>query len=204
MSETNAHETRRATNGRSTPPRWVLIAGGAVLLVAVVVAIVLATRGGGEPEPLEPEVVTLPVPTPTVEPVERAEGTAFAQALPSTVLQLALSAFAEEPSLVRAGALEAYRLDYTDGGTTEVVVLAGQWATPEEAAAAMADAVAAGTPEGAETTEGTVEVDGAQVGTSVLVAGDGTDTVWWTNGTVMLQATGPSGTVADVQTAYPL
>lgn len=202
MSETSAHESRREAGGRRRPPRWVLIVAGVVVLAVVAVVAVLLTRG--EPETPEAEVVTLPVPTPTIEPVERPEGTAFAQALPSEVLDLALAAFADEPSLVTAGALEAYRLDYTDGGDTDVVVLAGQWETAEEAAAAMAAAVTAGTPEGAEVTEGTVEVDGTQVGTSVLVAGDGTETVWWTNGTVMLQATGPSGAVADVHTAYAL
>jgi hypothetical protein len=193
---------------------------------------VVNNRGTTE-EVLEPEVVTLPVPTPTIEPVERPDGTAFQQALPSTVLDLALIELTADEELVAEGALESYRAVYGDGGDREVVVTAGQWPTAEEAAAVLDAQVAAalesgetesgategeaaadeeatdGPDESAEPAagtpdEGVVEVDGEQVGRWVLVPGDGTETVWWTNGTALLRATGPAGTVLDVHTAFGL
>lgn len=184
---------------RRRPPRWVWIAVGAVVLVVVAVVAYLAMNRP-EPEALEPEVVTLPVPTPTVEPVERPEGTAFAQALPSTVLQYALTGLADHPDLIAQGALESYVATYGDGGGAELTVVAGQWETPEEATAAL-EALAADAP---DAEQGPVQVEGADVGTYLLVPGEGTETISWTNGTALVQVTGPTGTVMDVHTAFPL
>ncbi|WP_250447777.1 hypothetical protein [Actinotalea sp. C106] len=219
-------------------PRWAFVVG-AVVLVAAVVGIILAVTNNAETAPPpDPEIVTLPVPTPTVDPVEREEGTAFFEALPSTILAFALTETAEEPELVDAGAIEAYRFDYSDG-SQEITVRAGQWADAEETEAALAEQLAAAAEEidaaraaapteedetaddqtAAEDAgtdaeeavatpgldEGTVAVDGEEVGRYVILTReDGTATAWWTNGTVLLQVDGAAGAVRDVYTGYPL
>ncbi|MBO1753436.1 hypothetical protein J4G33_16640 [Actinotalea sp. BY-33] len=215
-------------------PRWAFVVG-AVVLVAAVVGIILAVTNNAETAPPpDPQIVTLPVPTPTVEPAEREEGTAFFEALPSTILAFALTETAEESALVEAGAIEAYRFDYSDG-SQEITVRAGQWADAEETEAALAEQLAAadeeieaaraeapseeeaseeGTAEesaaeGAVAApgvdEGTVEVDREEVGRYVILTReDGTATAWWTNGTVLLQVDGPAAAVRDVYTGYPL
>ncbi|HWS58675.1 MAG TPA: hypothetical protein VN257_09055, partial [Actinotalea sp.] len=112
-------------------------------------------------------------------------------------------------TLVAAGALEGYRLVYTDGGSTTLVTSAGQWATPEEAGAEAASLVAAQVAAAGETEvpveEGAVLVDDTEVGRYVLVTrADGTGTITWTNGTVVLQIDGPVQALPDVHTAFPL
>lgn len=186
-----------------------LLVGLAVLVVAAVVAAVvlgLGGRGGGRVA--EPGTVVLPSPTPTVAPVARQPLTPFADSLPGSVLQYALASLAEHPPLLLAGALEAYRLDYSDGATGTVTVTAGQWPTPEEAGAALPALVAAaGTPpaDAEGPTSGEVLVGGAVAGTWTLTqAADGTGVMTWSNGTVVLQAVAPTADVArDVYAAYP-
>ncbi|WP_182112140.1 hypothetical protein [Actinotalea sp. JY-7876] len=209
---------------RRTPPVWLLVLGALVLVGAVVGGVLLLGDRGGDPAVApEPETVTLPLPTPTVEPVARAAGTAFSDALPSTVLAYALSELAEDPAGLQAGAVEAYRLAYTDGAAS-VVLLAAQWETPEEASAAYAVAVEAqtaaaaqagagdGAEEGSEdeastdTEEGAVTTtDGAEAGRYTIVPrGDGTATLTWWNGTAVLQLDGPTDDVRDLFAAFPL
>lgn len=190
--------------GRRRLPLWVPIGTGVLVVAAVVVAVVLLTGRQPEVAPVpEAEVVTLAPPSPTVEPIERAAGTPFLDALPSTVLAFALSSVAEEPSLLQSGALESYRLDYTDGSQT-VVVRAAQWPGADGAAAAFATAAAALTGTG-EPSEGPVEVDGAEVGRYLVVPGsEGAGTALWTNGTVLVQVEGPADSVKDVFAAFPL
>ncbi|MBX9244590.1 hypothetical protein ICW40_07180 [Actinotalea ferrariae] len=208
------------------PPLWVLI-GAAVLVVGGVVAgvLLLGDRGGNQTVP-EADVVTLPVPTPTVEPIAHEGGTAFAAALPATVLAHALSEAGEHLPLLSAGALEGYRHVYTDGATS-VTLLAGQWETPEEASArytamvqeqtaAVAAAGGSDAGDGAEeaegdaastdTTEGPVTtVDGTETGRYTLVPRtDGTGTLTWWNGTAVLQLDGPTEELLDLFTAFPL
>lgn len=127
---------------RRRPPLWLLVLIGVVVLGGVAAAVLLLMNREA-PEAPPAETVTLPAPTPTIDPIERAEGTAFAGALPSTVLQFALTEFVEHEPLMAAGALEAYRLTYSDGGADTLVVVAGQW---RDAAGATAqyDAVLAG------------------------------------------------------------
>lgn len=145
--------------------------------------------------------ITLASPTPTIAPVERQPISTFADALPSTVLDLALTAIAPQPTLVAANALEGYRLDYSDGGSVAVALDAGQWETPEEAVAAYAP-LAAATP---ATDSGSVDVGGAPVGSwTFSEAEDGTGTMTWTNGTALFQATGPAETVKSFYEAFPL
>lgn len=211
--------------------RTMLLIGGiaaAVVVIGGIVAIV-ASQGGDDavvlPTPTA-STVLLPVPTATVAPVPRAATTAFAAALPTTVLQYALATSAPEPTWVGAGAIEAYSESYSDGGTAKVVVVAGQWETPEAAAAyaqqlvaaipAMATAPAA-TPSSTASASasaaapagfpasGDVTAAGQKVGTFSLVdAGDGTGIAVWTNGSSVFRATAPIADLRNVYAAYPL
>lgn len=215
--------------GRRRPPMWLLIVIGLVV-VGVIVAVVLALANRTEPqaEVLNPETVTLAVPTPTVEPVVRDGGSAFLQSLPATVRAYALAEFVEYEPLLIAGALEGYQLTYTDG-TQNQVLYAGQWRDAASAEAALdgvlaaqaqpaADAAAAPAEETTdaatdaatagpvpEPEQGTVEVDGQQVGRYLFVQrADGTGSIWWTNTTVLLQIDGLAKDLRDVYAAFPL
>lgn len=220
---TGAEPGPGSSSGRRRPPVWALVAAAVVLVGVVVAAVVLLGNRDGDAGPApEAEVVTLPVPTPTVEAIPREGGTAFSQALPSTVLAHALSEVGEHVPFLTGGAVEAYRYVYTDGAAP-VVLLAGQWETPEEAsavyaalvqaqtaAAAEAGAADAGDGEegGSETDlqEGPVTTtDGAETGRYTLVPRpDGTGSVTWWNGTVVLQLDGPTEELLDLFTAFPL
>lgn len=156
-----------------------------------------------EPEPLPTVTVTAPAPTPTVDAMARAaEETAFQKALPSTVLQFALVSQAESPATLDAGAVEAWTFEYGDGART-VTVVAGQWATPEEAtAAAQAMMAAAGQP----TAQGDVLVGDQVVGTYAIMPGSTPDlaVATWHNGTTVFQATGPLDVIEEFYAAFPL
>ncbi|GEN80975.1 hypothetical protein [Actinotalea fermentans] len=112
---------------RRRPPLWLLIVIGVVVVGGIVAAVLLLT-GQDEPEAPPAATVTLPVPTPTIDPIQREPGTPFFDALPSTVLQYVLTETGESEDLLLGGALEGYRLVYSDGGATTLTVLAGQWA----------------------------------------------------------------------------
>ncbi|WP_199423415.1 hypothetical protein [Actinotalea solisilvae] len=222
-SSTPATPAASTPPGRRRPPVWALVAAAVVLVGVVVAAVLLLGDRGGEAGPApEAEVVTLPVPTPTVEAIPREGGTAFSQALPSTVLAHALSEVGEHVPFLTSGAIEAYRYVYTDGAAP-VVLTAGQWETPEEAsgvyaalvqaqtaAAAEAGAADAGDGEEGESAtdlqEGPVTTtDGAETGRYTLVPRpDGTGTVTWWNGTAVLQLDGPTEELLDLFTAFPL
>lgn len=201
--------TEEPGTGRRKPPLWLLVGGGVLVVgLAVVAVLVLGNRGGPAPETPVAETVTLPVPTPTVDAVAREAGTAFSDALPSTVLTFALTELVEEPSVLAAGAVEAYRLAYSDGGSGALAAVGGQWATPEAAEAAYQAMVAQQVPElGAdlEVEEGAALVAGTEVGRYTLVPrADGSGTVTWRNGTVVVQVDGPATALADVFAAFPL
>ena len=194
-------------------PVWVFILVGVLLVGAAGTSALLMSNRGGAIAPVA-EVVTLPVPTATIDPIERSEGTAFYEALPSTILAFALSDSADAPSLLELGAIEAYRLDYTDGSDS-VAVLAGQWPTDEAATAAfgemtgaVAEAEDAGTTAGptADPAEGgEVTVDGTVVGTwTMTVDPDGSGELTWSNGTAVLQLSGQADELRDVYSAFPL
>ncbi|MCF4119447.1 hypothetical protein L1785_00430 [Antribacter sp. KLBMP9083] len=160
-------------------------------------------RSDEEPEPLPTVTVTAPAPTPTVDAMARApEETAFQKALPSAVLQFALVSQAESPATLDAGAVEAWTFEYGDGSRT-VTVVAGQWATPEEATAAtQAMMAAAGQP----TAQGDVLVGDQVVGTYVITPGSAADlaVATWHNGTAVFQATGPLDVIEEFYAAFPL
>lgn len=200
----------RARPGRR--PWW--IAGGLLLLLVVVGVIVWAVTGGeDEPaaEPTTPPAVTItnPLPTPEVAPMAKEPGTPLYDLLPTTVLQFALSATtAEEPGLApwTEGALEVHRLTYVDAEGTELIVVATQWETAEDAevARAAADAaVAAELPDAVATTD-PVQVGEAQTGTATTRAGDPTGVVTWSNGTAVLRAEGPAEAMRNVFLAFPI
>jgi hypothetical protein len=229
---------------RRRPPLWLLILAGALVVALVVVAVVVLGNRGEDHEIPVAETVTLSVPTPTIDPVAREAGTAFLDSLPSTLLAYSLTEVAEHPPLLADGALEGYRLVYSDGGGTDLIVLAGQWrdaasaqavldrvvaAQPaagtvvtvepgaateaaddqatDETASEAGDASAEPTAEAPsfEVVQGSVEVDGTQVGTYLIVPhADGTGTAWWTNGTVLIQVDGPAAALRDFYAAFPL
>ncbi len=190
--------------------RRLVVLVGLLVVVGLVLALLAWVWPGfaRSDAPAEPEptvTVTADPPTPTLEPVARTGTTAFAQALPDTVLDLVLRSDSATDAWTAARALEAYQLEYADGegdDATRVTVVAGQWPTSAEAEAASDDLVAAaGTP----TEEGDVEVAGEVAGRyAVTDAGDGRATVTWRNDTAVLQATGPADVVTDVYAAFPL
>ncbi|MBD5785499.1 hypothetical protein IF650_04835 [Cellulosimicrobium terreum] len=189
--------------------RFVAVLGLLVVLALVVALLAFVwpgfARSDAAADPAPTVTVTAPEPTPTLDPVARTSDTAFAKVLPSTVLAFVLTG--EEPvdAWTSAGAIEAYALTYADGegpDATTVTVTAGQYASADEAAAAAAALVEAA---GGADEEGEVTVGGDAAGAySVSGDDDGTSTVTWYNGTAVLQATGPTGVVEDVYSAYPL
>ncbi|MFS0704980.1 hypothetical protein AB6N23_10700 [Cellulomonas sp. 179-A 9B4 NHS] len=202
-------------------PAWLLPAaiGAGVLVVAGVVAGVLLTRDGAETPAATATTVVLPSPTPTVAPVAREATTAFASALPTSVLEYALATSAPDEEWLAAGALEAWTETYTDGGYGQITVRAAQFETPEEAATFAAALTAALPPEpvhatsdpgeGMETPElpmsGDVEAGGTVVGTYAVVdAGDGVGHAVWQNGTAVLHMTVPVDDAADAYAAFPV
>ncbi|WP_136518387.1 MULTISPECIES: hypothetical protein [Cellulomonas] len=199
-------------------PRWLLpvAVGVAVLVVAGVVTGVLLSRDGERTPAATASTVLLPSPTPTVAPSPRAATTAFASALPASVLQYALATSEEDAEAVGAGALEAWTETYTDGGDGTLTVRAAQFETPEEAAAYAASLVGAlptAAPSPSATSQdgpalpatGEVQADGAAVGSYTIAdAGDGTGVAVWQNGTAVLRLTAPVGDVADAYAAFPL
>ena len=204
--QTSGSETRKgsSTSAARRIPVWLYIVVG-VLLVALAgtAALVLSNRGGSMAQP-EAEVVTLPVPTPTVDPIAREEGTAFAAALPSTVLAFAMSESAPTTELDALGPLEAYRLAYTDGSST-LGLLAAQWATPEEATTAYETLLAASPDADAAPTTGEVEVDGSGVGSYTMATlADGSGVLTWSNGTAVLQLSGPADELMAVYSGFTL
>ncbi|MFF2270010.1 hypothetical protein ACFVTZ_17240 [Cellulosimicrobium cellulans] len=190
--------------------RRLVVLVGLLLVVGLVVALLAwgwpgFARADAAADPEPAVTVTADPPTPTLEPVARTGTTAFAQALPDTVLDLVLRSDSATDAWSTDRALEAYELVYADGEgdeATTVTVVAGQWPTVAEAETAAGDLVAAA---GEPTDTGDVEVAGEVAGTyAVTPAADGQVTVTWRNGTAVLQATGPADVVTDVYSAYPL
>lgn len=187
--------------------RLVVVVG---LLVVVLFLVLVAGfvwpgfwRGGATPQPVPTVTVTEAVPTPTVKAMERSgEETAFQKALPSAVLQFALGSLTEAKEPKGEGALEAWNAEYSDGDTGEVALLAGQWATEDEAAtAAAAWTRSAGEAE----SEGDVKVGKKVVGQYAIVpAKGGKAFVVWQNGTAVMRASGPADMMEDFYAAFPL
>lgn len=213
-------EPAAAEPAGSGRPRWLIpaIIGVVVLVVAaIVVGIVVSSNGDtDEAPPAVATTILLPSPTPTLEPVARPATTAFAVALPTTVLQYALATSVPDAEWQAAGAIEAYTETYSDGGSGTVTVRAGQWETPAEATAFAASLVAAvpaapapdpsASPTGPTLPQtGEVTAGGAAAGTyTISDAGDGTGIAVWTNGSAVFQVTGPVAEIVDFYNAFPL
>ena len=189
-------------------PPWLPWAiGGVLALVVVIVAILLLTGGDDAQDPSTPATVEVvgPEPTPVGEPVARGEGSALFLALPDAVRQYVVTAIAPSDAFAAAAAIESVAATYTgplDGADVDYAVVVGQWPTPEEAAAHAATLVAAA---GAPLTTGEVTAAGVPAGTySILGVDDATSTVVWTNGTLVLQATGPAADIENFYLAFSL
>ena len=104
-------------------------------------------------------------------------------------------------------------------GIGTVAVQAGQWETPEEAAAFLATLTAALPAAGEAPADGAtaaaggpavllqedVLVAGQPTGTATVVdAGDGTGVAVWSNGTTVFRLTGPAADIRNLYAAYPL
>lgn len=200
--------TKKASPAVYRRRRLVVVVG---LLVVVLVLVLMAgfvwpgfwRAEGATPQPVPTVTVTAPAPTPTVKAMERADDeTAFQKALPSTVLQFALGSLAEAEEPKEQDALEAWSAEYADGGSGEVKLLAGQWATSDEAATAAAAWTRAA---GEADREGDVKVGKKVVGQyAIAPAKGGKAVVVWQNGTAVLQATGPADEIEDFYAAFPL
>ncbi len=180
---------------------------------------------GGSPVAAVTSTTVLPSPTPTIAPAAREKGSAFLDALPSSVLQYAWASVAPDDAWRASGALEAYDVGYTDGGSGKVTVRAGQWRTAAEVStvrtalvtdltskAAAPSATSMPTASTGPTTStapasstGDVTVAGATVGTWTIVPrADGSGTVVWSNGTTLFEVSAPAAELANLYAAFPL
>lgn len=156
-----------------------------------------------EPDPVPTVTVTASAPVPTVKPMQRPAGaTAFQEALPSTVLQFALTDMAETDAAEESDATEGWKVTYTDGADLDVEVTATQWPDADDAtASAEALTEAAGEAE----RSGDVKVGDDVVGQYSLTEADsGQRTMVWRNGTAVLEAKGPADVIEEFYRAFPL
>ncbi|WP_460705229.1 hypothetical protein [Myceligenerans halotolerans] len=156
-----------------------------------------------EPEPVPTVTVTASPPTPAVKSMRRPDGeTAFQEALPSAVLQFALSDMAETDAADESDATEGWKATYSDGADLRVVVTATQWPGADEATTS-ADALTKAAGEAKES--GDVKVGDDVVGQYALTPVDaGERTMTWRNGTAVLQAKGPAEVIKEFYRAFPL
>lgn len=176
------------------------------ILLAVVAGVVagfvwMSNRSAPAPlatptaQPAPGATILGPTPTPALSPIERETGTALQAALPDAVLQWALTEQAgidltETAQVLNPTSppLEGYTLTYSDGEQT-ATLSATQWRTPTDAQAA-AGAVAA---DGQILREEDVLVETSVVGHMVATADQGSETVVWTNGALLLVLIAPGG-----------
>lgn len=146
-------------------------------------------------------------PTPTVSPVERPFQTSFTAALPESVLQYALASSVENTDWLGRGAIEAYTEEFDDGAGGALVVSEGQWATSAQALDVLADLTVTSTSADAANHPqmGPVNVNGANAGRYILaINDDDTETITWTNGSAVLQLTGPPTEVTRAFSAFTI
>ncbi|HUX69939.1 MAG TPA: hypothetical protein VMV41_05475 [Cellulomonadaceae bacterium] len=192
---------------------------GVLVLGGIVTAIVMTMNRSGSPVGAVTSTTQLPSPSPTIAPAARQKGSAFLDALPSSVLQYAWASVAADDTWRASGALEAYDVVYTDGGSGKVTVRAGQWRTAADVSTVRAALVtdltsttATPSPTSGSTAStapasstGDVTVAGATVGTWTIVPrADGSGTVVWSNGTTLFEATAPAAELANLYAAFPL
>lgn len=173
--------------------RGVLIGVGiAVVILAGALLVLFLNRPAPDPivlDPLPGQTHTVPAPTPALDPVARDTSTPLLAAIPDEVLQWAITSQEAEPALMTAGALEAYRIVYSDGVADLTLVLA-QWRSAELARTEYLDLLGLA---GEAVVEEEVMVAGAPVGQMALYDGPEGDLVVWNNGATTLFVTAPSG-----------
>ena len=86
---------------------------GVLVLGGIVAAIVMTMNRSGSPVAAVTSTTTLPSPTPTIAPAAREKGSAFLDALPSSVLRYAWASVSPDEAWRASGALEAYDVVYT-------------------------------------------------------------------------------------------
>ncbi|GAA1849218.1 hypothetical protein [Myceligenerans crystallogenes] len=180
-------------------------------LAVVVLLLVLGFAGlvwpgflhAREPEPVPTVTVTAPAPKPTIKAMKRSDDeTAFQEALPSAVLQFALTEMGGTEAAADHGATEGWLATYSDGGSKKIKVEAAQWASSDESRPA-AEALAKDAGEAERT--GDVKVGKDVVGGYTLTAAaDGRRTITWRNGTAVFRATGPADAIVAFYQAFPL
>ncbi|ACZ20649.1 hypothetical protein Sked_06890 [Sanguibacter keddieii DSM 10542] len=214
-------ETRRARRSEQRRGRalWFVI-GVPVVLVAAVVLFFVLRPADADPAASATVTTTLPVPTATSEPLDRADATALVQALPGTVRQFVLTTV--EPTDSLEGAVEGWTAAYegeavdsqwgTASGTSTgsadttaagFTVTVGQWADADRATEAAAG-LSADLGEPTSTEDVTVGDD--VTGSLSFYGEDGASegTAVWTNGTVVLRAVGPASEVVNFATGFGL
>lgn len=215
----DASRRARRTKTRRGWVLWVVI-GVPVALVAAVVLFFVLRPADGSPAASATTTTTLPVPTATTQPLDRAGATALVQALPGTVRQFVLTTV--EPLDSLTGATEGWTAVYqgeavdsqgqpvseTGAGTTEgpsagFTVTVGQWEDAQQAAEAAA---ALSGDLGAPTSTQDVTVGDEVTGSLSFYEADGAPggTAVWTNGTVVLRAVGPSSEIVNFATDFGL
>ena len=215
-------QMRSAARSRSTTPPdserrfagrraliWSVV--GAVVVVAAAATAYLLLRDDGSeaaPAPVPTVTTTLPAPTATAAPIDRGEGSALFAALPGVVRQYVLTAISPVAPAVPGGPLETYDLTYQgdlDDAAVTYTVHVEQFATPELAAAA---AEVWGAPLAPASSTGEVLVGGAATGAYSLFGDDGSaaqsGSAVWTNGTLVLQASGPALDIRNFYLAFGL
>lgn len=214
-------ESRRARRSEQRRGRtlWFVI-GVPVVLVAAVVLFFVLRPADSDPAATATVTTTLPVPTASSEPLDRADATALVQALPGTVRQFVLATV--EPTDALEGAVEGWTVVYegealsSDGSSASAVstgsadatdsgftVTVGQWADAERATEAAAGLSA---DLGEPTSTEDVTVGDEVTGTLSFYGADGASegTAVWTNGTVVLRAVGPASEVVNFATGFGL
>ena len=165
-----------------------------------------------EPQVTPPAVtVTAALPAPNMTPIALNVPAPLGELLPTTTGKFALSEAAASKAKNTARALESQILTYSVGATPQVALVditlgVSRWATSSDAkdfSTSLEAAAAAGDPD-AVMTSGAVEAGSEKVGTFVMRLGAERGVVTWTNGTTVLQATGPHDQIKDFYVGFPI
>ncbi|WP_029069033.1 hypothetical protein [Jonesia quinghaiensis] len=215
-SDQDAPEDKNAlpvTNGR----KLVWVAAILVALYFIIQGLVgIVTGSDAAPAPAATVTQTAEVPQPTGEPVALPEdATTFASAMPETVRQYTRTSYTQLDQLPFPDAVEGHTLTYQgelDGATTTYNVLAVQFATPDEAAAAASERMG-------ETPAEPVMIDEQEVGLLYLVQDTAqtleplsadvaidpqTGQAVWTNATALFEVYGAVADLRNVTVGFPL
>ena len=189
-----------------------LIAIGAVVVLGIGGYAIWQSKAAPEPQVTPPAVtVTAELPTPNMTPIALDLPAPLGDLLPATTGQFALTEMTADTGKDTVRALESHALTYSVGATPEVsqsdiTLDVSRWNTPAEAkefSTELEGAAASGNPD-AVMTSGVVEAGDKEVGTFVMRLGAELGVVTWTNGTTVLQATGPHDQIEDFYVGFPI